>query len=102
MRGIVSISLLLSVVGQTSAVEPWATYRGNPQRTGNTDGKAGPASPKIAWVFKSKDHFIASPVPSSKGLFVSGLGAFNAASFLCLSMEPKTEKRVLWNKSGPY
>ena len=22
--------------------EPWATYRGNPERTGCTDGKAGP------------------------------------------------------------
>jgi outer membrane protein assembly factor BamB len=95
------VFVLLSIPG-VWAVEPWATYRGNPQRTGNADGKAGPASPKIAWVFKSMDHFIASPVPSSKGLFVSGLGAFNAASFLCLDMEPKNRKRVLWSKSGPY
>jgi outer membrane protein assembly factor BamB len=102
MRFSIPSIVLLTIISEASAVEPWATYRGNPQRTGNTDGKAGPASPKIAWVFKSKDHFIASPVPSGKGLFVSGLGAFNAASFLCLDMEPKNRKRVLWSKSGPY
>jgi outer membrane protein assembly factor BamB len=102
MRLIVCVLLVFGLVGQASAVEPWATYRGNPQRTGNTDGKAGPASPKIAWVFKSKDHFIAAPVPSSKGLFVSGLGAFNAASLLCLSMDAKPKERVLWSKSGPF
>jgi outer membrane protein assembly factor BamB len=50
----------------------------------------------------SKDHFIASPVPSSKGLLVSGLGPFNISSFLCLDMQPKTDKRVLWDKSVPY
>src|SRR6516162_11945031 len=102
MRFLYSILFFLVSMPGVWAVEPWATYRGNPQRTGNADGKAGPASPKIAWVFKSMDHFIASPVPSSKGLFVSGLGAFNAASFLCLDMEPKNRKRVLWSKSGPY
>jgi outer membrane protein assembly factor BamB len=102
MRFFVCVLLILSIGPVASAVEPWATYRGNPQRTGNTDGKAGPAAPKVQWVFKSMDHFIAAPVPSSKGLFVSGLGAFNAASFLCLDMEPKNRKRVLWSKSGPY
>jgi len=84
------------------AIEPWATYRGNPQRTGNTDGKAGPNSPKVLWVLKSKDHYIASPVPAGDRLFVSGLGAFNVASFACLSTEVKAPKRVLWTKSAPY
>ncbi|HMF16234.1 MAG TPA: hypothetical protein VKE98_03465, partial [Gemmataceae bacterium] len=102
MRFSIPSIVLLTIASQVGAVEPWATYRGNPQRTGNTDGKAGPATPMVQWVFKSKDHFIAAPVPSSKGLFVSGLGAFNAASFLCLDMEPKNRKRVLWSKSGPY
>jgi outer membrane protein assembly factor BamB len=84
------------------AVEPWATYRGNPQRTGNTDGKAGPSSPKVLWLLKSKEHYIASPVPSGDRLFVSGLGAFNVATFSCLSTEPKAARRVIWSKSAPY
>ncbi len=102
MRYLITSVCFLAIAPGASAVEPWATYRGNPQRTGNTDGKAGPASPKVLWVLKSKDHFIASPVPTNKGLFVSGLGPFNVASFMCLSMEPKTDKRILWNKSTPY
>jgi outer membrane protein assembly factor BamB len=102
MRFLYSVLLVLLSLQRVCAVEPWATYRGNPQRTGNTDGKAGPASPKVLWVLKSEDHFIASPVPSSKGLFVSGLGPFNAASFLCLSMDTKPGQRVLWRKSGPF
>src|SRR5438105_15242004 len=84
------------------AIEPWATYRGNSQRTGNTDGKPGPSSPKVLWVLKSADHYIASPVPAGNRLFVSGLGAFNVASFACLTTEAKAPKRVLWTKSTPY
>src|SRR5262245_31625600 len=80
------------------AVEPWATYRGNPQRT----GKAGPAAPKVLWAYKTKEHFLASPVPAGSRLFVSGLGAFDITSFLCLSADPKAGNRVLWSKSVPY
>ena len=38
-----SLCLCVSVV-HTPAADPgpWATYRGNSQRTGNTDGKPGP------------------------------------------------------------
>src|SRR5258708_2592738 len=54
--------LCVSVVS-SSAVEPWATYRGNSERTGCTDGKAGPAAPKILWAVASKEHYVASPVP---------------------------------------
>jgi outer membrane protein assembly factor BamB len=84
------------------SAEEWSTYRGNPQRTGNTDGKAGPAAPKVLWVYKTKDHFIASPVPAGERLFVSGLGAFNVANFLCLATDPKAPRRELWSKSTPY
>ena len=35
---------LLNEATPALAQEPWATYRGNLQRTGNTDGKAGPAT----------------------------------------------------------
>ena len=49
---------------QSQTVGPWATYRGNAQRTGSTDGLPGPAGPKVLWALKSKDHYIAAPVPA--------------------------------------
>ena len=65
--------------GESSAAEPgpWATYRGNPQRTGNTDNQAGPEKPVVLWVVKSQDHFVASPVPVKDGMYLAGIGAFN-------------------------
>lgn len=98
----IACAMLFACADMVCAVEPWATYRGNPQRSGNTDGKAGPAAPKVLWAYKAKEHFLASPVPAGDRLFVSGLGAFNVASFACLSAEPKASKRVLWIKSAPY
>jgi outer membrane protein assembly factor BamB len=84
------------------ADEPWSTYRGNPQRTGNTDGRAGPTAPKALWVFHSKDHFIASPVPQGKNLYISGGGVFNSY-FYCLPLEPGAgEVKPLWSKSTPF
>ena len=53
-----------------SAAEPWATYRGDTQRTGNADGKPGPSAPRVLWAMKSKDHFIASPVVHRDRLLV--------------------------------
>ncbi len=103
-RVILALACVLSfaVMADAQFVEPWATYRGNPQRTGNTDGVAGPASPKVLWVLKSKDHFIASPVPIGNRLYVSGLGAFNLGNFACLSTDPNAKTRTLWMKSTPY
>ncbi|HEV3447480.1 MAG TPA: hypothetical protein VG099_22760, partial [Gemmataceae bacterium] len=64
---ITAFSLLhVSTIGREStlcAAEPWSTYRGNLQRTANTDSVPGPSSPKVLWVFKSQEHFIAAPVP---------------------------------------
>src|SRR5262249_5803708 len=97
-----SACLWLGALGVAAAVEPWATYRGNPERTGNTDGLPGPATPKVLWTIKTKDHHIASPVPAKDRLFISGLGAFNLANFSSISTEPAAKKRVLWSKSQPY
>jgi outer membrane protein assembly factor BamB len=100
---IVSVVIVsVVIVPGVHAQGPWSTYRGNPQRTGHTDEQAGPASPKVLWVHKSKDHYIASPLPVGDRLFVSGLGAFNIANFTCLSVDPKAKDRVLWNKTTPY
>src|SRR5262249_42956409 len=99
-----SLTLAMSAALGTScaAVEPWATYRGNTQRTGNTDGQPGPATPKVLWVQQAKDHHIASPMLAGDRLFVSGLGAFNVANFYCLSTGAKVKERVLWTKTTPY
>jgi outer membrane protein assembly factor BamB len=77
-----------------------STYRGNPQRTGS-DGIAGPAAPKVLWVWKSAEHFVAAPVASKDRLFVSGLGGFNVPTFTCLDTDPKSARRVVWTKGTP-
>lgn len=83
------------------AAEPWTTYRGDSGRTANPGGQPGPAAPKVLWVLKSQDHFIASPVPAGKHLFVSTLGGFNQANFSCLSTDPKAAQRTMWSKTAP-
>jgi outer membrane protein assembly factor BamB len=82
--------------------DPWSTYRGNAQRTANTDGQPGPASPKVLWVQRSQEHFIAAPVPRGDQVFFSGLGAFNVATFYCLNADPKANSRMAWTKSVEY
>jgi outer membrane protein assembly factor BamB len=93
---------LCGVPGLARDPGPWATYRGNAQRTGNTDGNAGPTSPQILWAYKAKDHFIAAPVPAGDRLFISGFGAFNVSTFYCLNPDPKSAERVAWSKTTPY
>jgi len=85
-----------------SASEPWSTYRGNLQRTGNSDGVAGPAAPKVQWVHRSQEHFIAAPVPVGDRVYVSGLGAFNVSTFAALAADPKATQRAVWSKTTPY
>ncbi len=78
-----------------------STYRYNPQRTAS-DGQAGPQTPKILWVQKSKDHYIASPVVAGPRLFLSSLGAFNIGNFSAFAADPKPASRTLWIKTTPY
>jgi outer membrane protein assembly factor BamB len=80
----------------------WTTYRGTAQRTGNSDGQAGPMAPKVLWVYKTKDHFIASPVPAGGRLLISGIGTFNVSTLYCLHTGPKAAKRVAWSRTAPY
>src|SRR5262249_15998921 len=101
--GILLIGVIfLSPATAGAQTHPWSTYRGNTERTGNTDGLVGPKTPKLLWALKSKDHYIASPVPFGEALFVSGLGAFNTANFSCLSTDPKAASRTLWHKTTPF
>jgi outer membrane protein assembly factor BamB len=94
----VSVTASASLV---PAAEPWATYRGNPQRTGNTDGRPGPANPKILWAIPSAEHFVAAPVPDGDRLFIAGLGAFNVSTLHCLGTDPKASPRERWSKTTP-
>ncbi len=89
--------------GSSFAAEPvWSMYRGNTERTGNTDGKAGPAHPAVLWAQLSKEHFIASPTPDGDRLFITGLGAFNVSTFYSLAIDPKASPRTVWSKTTPF
>jgi len=98
------LTLLLLTAAPVAAADPgpWATYRGNPARTGNTDGKPGPASPAVQWVLKSQDHFVASPVPVGSNLYIAGLGAFNRPTITLLPMVGTGEPKPTWTRSAPY
>ncbi|HEV3385267.1 MAG TPA: PQQ-binding-like beta-propeller repeat protein [Gemmata sp.] len=100
----VSLFVLGLLCGIARAAEPgpWATYRGNPQRTGNTDNLPGPASPAVLWVMKSTDHFLASPVPVNDSIYISGLGAFNRPTISLFPFAAKSPPQPVWTKSSPY
>src|SRR6266404_8586282 len=95
------LCLCASVVMAFSSRADWPTARGNPQRSGCVDNKPGPASPSILWVYKSQDHFIASPVPAGDRLYVSGLGGFNTPTLLALHVEPIGIPAPHWTRSRP-
>ena len=99
MRSVASLVALGLLFGLAASAgePPWTTYRGNSQRTGNTDNKPGPVKPNVLWFVKSKDQYLSSPVPAGNRLFVSGLGALNTAVFACLDTDPKAAKRTLWS-----
>ncbi len=98
------LSFALLLPSAASAADPgaWATYRGNPQRTGNTDGTAGPEKPAVLWAVKSTDHFLASPVPVKDGVYVAGIGAFNRPSAFVFPFAAKAAPTATWVKSAPY
>lgn len=96
MRGVAALVLLLVAGVQ----EPgWPAHRGGPDRTGNVDGKPGPSSPKVLWVHRSKDQFIASPSVGAGKLFVCAMGAFNTGAVR--AFETGEAKPPLWTKGAP-
>ncbi len=101
---LLSAAIVIVVPFLTLAAEPgpWATYRGNPQRTGNTDGKAVPEKPAVLWVAKSQDHFVAAPVPVGENLYVSQLGAFNRPTVSVFPANASGEGKAVWTRSAPY
>ncbi len=101
-RRVVAIIGWVAFACAASAAEPWSTYRGNAQRTGNTDGKAGPASPAVLWTHRGQNHFVAAPTPSADRLLVPGLGAFNVPTLFSFALDPKARTRAVWTKSAPF
>ena len=60
------VSLLLGLA------QDWPAHRGNVARTGTVDGKPGPIHPKVLWVQRSREHFVASlSVSARTGLYVA-------------------------------
>src|SRR4051794_33086332 len=99
-------SLLILVITTIPVVAddaPWATFRGNAQRTGNTDGVAGPAKPEVLWFVKSSEKFIASPVVAGTELLLPALSAFNGGVVNSFPINPKDPKEIkpTWSKGPP-
>jgi outer membrane protein assembly factor BamB len=95
------LPLLLTAPAAAQKSAPWSTFRGNPQRTGNTDGLSGPTAAKVLWVHKSRDHHLSSPVVVGDRLYLAGLTGFNVGYMSCFNTQPKPKDRVLWSKSTP-
>jgi len=82
---------------------PWATYRGNARRTGNTDNVPGPAKPEVLWSYKSGMNYFSSPVPNGGELLLPGLrAAFNDGNLLSYPISPRDPKATgpSWEKGG--
>jgi outer membrane protein assembly factor BamB len=79
---------------------PWSTHRGNARRTGADDGP-GPKGPKVLWVHKSENQFIAPLDPGAKDLYASSLGGFNTPGFHALDLDPAGVKQLRWSKQPP-
>ena len=77
----------------------WPAHRGGPARTGNVDGKPGPAQPKVLWVLRSKDQFLAPMSVGAGKLFVTVMGPFNSGAIRAL--EPAEAKPPIWTKTAP-
>ncbi len=99
---LISLCWLCGLASAASAVEPWGTYRGNPQRTGNTDNEAGPEKPVLLWAIKSQDQFVAAPVPVQNGVYLAGFGAFNRPVISVFPFAGGTPPQPVWSKSAPY
>lgn len=93
--------LLVTTATSGAARGEWLTHRGNPQRTGAADDRPGPKSPHVLWVHKSREHFIAAPVPGGKEVYLSSLGAFNTSRFDALATDAAASPRIVWSKSAP-
>jgi outer membrane protein assembly factor BamB len=97
------LALLAGILAASSShAADWPEARGNSQRTGNIDNQQGPKAPNVLWVHKASEHYITSPVPTDKALFVPVMGALNTGSFHALNIAPGAAERIMWTKTAPY
>jgi len=80
--------------------EEWSGHRGGATRTGNIDGKAGPAQPKVLWVHRSKEQFIAPPSAIGNRVFFTVMGAFNTGALRVFDAAGDG-KAPAWSKGAP-
>ncbi len=73
-------------------------HRGNPERTGCVDGKAGPAVPKLLWSYASQEQFLAPTAVGADRLLTVAMGAFNSGSVRAFGA---VDGKPAWNKSAP-
>jgi outer membrane protein assembly factor BamB len=106
MRFALVALLVASAPASAADPGPWATHRGNPQRTGCTDGKPGPDKPAVLWVLKpddvqKRDDYIAAPVPIGDNVYVAGRGGLNRPVIGVYRTGAKGPEPV-WSLSAPY
>ncbi len=92
------LSLLAACVPAAQDAD-WTGHRGGPARTGNVDGKAGPAQPRVLWVYRSKEQFLAPPAAGSDRLYMVVMGAFNTGALRVF--DAGQGKVPLWSKGAP-
>jgi outer membrane protein assembly factor BamB len=90
------------ISARPGAAADWPMARGNAQRSGSMDDLPGPKAPKVLWVYKSAEHYAASPVPAGQAIFLGGIGAFNTGVFHSLATAADTPERLRWSKTPPY
>ncbi len=83
----------------TSADVEWTGHRGGPARTGNIDGKPGPGQPKVLWVQKSKEQFLAPLSVGGGHLFATVMGPFNSGGIRAFDLAEA--KPPVWSKGAP-
>lgn len=97
---VTAVAVSLALAASSDAAD-WPTYRGNPQRTGNIDGQAGPAKPRVIWARSSgQENFVGSPAVADQVVCISALGAFNSGSLLALDAAAN-EAKLAWSKTPP-
>ena len=91
----------LLLISPAAAQDGFTTYRGNAQRTGCIDGKAGPSKPTVEWVFRSEDQFVASPIVAGKTIVVSCLQGLNNPLMLGFGLDAAANAEAIWEKKAP-
>ena len=99
IRTLAALLLTASFSPLVPADVEWTAHRGGPARTGNIDGKPGPAQPKVLWVQRSKEQFLAPLSVAGDRLFATVMGPFNSGGIR--AFDPSDAKPPVWSKGAP-